>query len=307
MTTHVLVHGNCHDGYGARYAYDLAVRDGRAEKAKHRSVAYGTPLKPEEFEPEDHVYILDFSYDRATLDALAARVAHLEVVDHHASAERELAGAPYALFDMNESGATLTWKRFFHNEPVPFLLRYIRARDLWRFDDMPDTEAVVSWIRSHRLTMEEWDVMAGLLETETGRAAAVTAGSSVLEADRLKVDKMSRHHGWASVGGVLVPCANATILYSDVGQRLCGVHPEAPFSAYYGVRSDGKWQWGLRGRGRVDLSVLAKTLGGGGHPDAAGFVEPAADALARLAYPTKEQLKELGCGGPCPKIMEVLA
>ena len=31
-------------------------------------------------------------------------------------------------------------------------------------------------------------------------------------------------------------------------------------------------QWGLRGRGKVDLSIVAKQYGGGGHHDAAGFV-----------------------------------
>lgn len=69
------------------------------------------------------------------------------------------------------------------------------------------------------------------------------------------------------------PCANATVFFSEVGERLLEMHPQAPFSAYYMDRNDGKRQWGLRSRPDFDCSVIAKAMGGGGHKCAAGFVE----------------------------------
>jgi len=69
------------------------------------------------------------------------------------------------------------------------------------------------------------------------------------------------------------PVANATVFFSEVGEALLDMNPTAPFSAYYSDRGDGKRQWGLRSRPEFDCSVVAKAFGGGGHKQAAGFIE----------------------------------
>jgi hypothetical protein len=107
------------------------------------------------------------------------------------------------------------------------------------------------------------------------------------------VDAMCRNHRWVWIsrsrvhffetfaqrpgveeeGAHFVPVANATVFFSEVGERLLEMYPEAPFSAYYQDRQDGKRQWGLRSRPGFDCSEVAAAFGGGGHKQAAGFVE----------------------------------
>lgn len=66
---------------------------------------------------------------------------------------------------------------------------------------------------------------------------------------------------------------NATACFSETGEALCIAYPDAPFGAYYMDRGDGIRQWGARSRNGFDVSAVAKQLGGGGHPGAAGWTE----------------------------------
>ncbi len=69
------------------------------------------------------------------------------------------------------------------------------------------------------------------------------------------------------------PVANATVFFSEVGEKLLEMYPEAEFAAYYSDRADGGRQWGLRSRQSFDCSVVARAFGGGGHKCASGFVQ----------------------------------
>ena len=55
----------------------------------------------------------------------------ITVLDHHESARDALADLAHTnlniLFDMEKSGARLTWE-YFHSEPAPWLVQYVEAR-----------------------------------------------------------------------------------------------------------------------------------------------------------------------------------
>ena len=55
------------------------------------------------------------------------------MLDHHASAERDLAGLGFAEFDSNFSGVGLTWHVLNPHKPAPCIVRYVEDRDLWRW------------------------------------------------------------------------------------------------------------------------------------------------------------------------------
>ena len=127
MKKAVLYHADA-DGFGAAYACWKMFY----EKAIYIPVQYGQPV-PELPESVEDLFIVDFSYDRATCESLADKY-RLIVLDHHKSAEKELAGLDYAKFDMNKSGAVLAWEFMYAFQPVPEILLYVLDRDLWRFE-----------------------------------------------------------------------------------------------------------------------------------------------------------------------------
>lgn len=300
MPITVLYHANCPDGFGAA----LACWQHFGGQAQYIPVSYGQPCP--EIATEDSVCIVDFSYDETTLKSLLAarlnlgksREPYVVVLDHHASAERDLRSLQaqqlrglHIHFDMAESGATLAWK-YLHtrgqlpdkaHQPdvwaavehqMPRLFHYLRDRDLWQWQlDNSHAISLALWSESRQFPV--WDCLATAMETDTGLERLIGEGKAIKRYADTLVQAMASHAVMSNIGGYTVPIVNATTLYSEVGDYLCTHHPEGDvplFVAYYMDRKDGKRQWGLRGHGKIDLSVLAKQYGGGGHANAAGFV-----------------------------------
>ncbi len=289
MHTTVLFHKNCPDGYASAFACWQVFGD----DAQYLPVVYGEPC-PEI--PRDHtVYIVDFSYPAATLQALLAarlnlgksREPYVTVLDHHVSAQRDLESLVRqeirgldVRFDLQESGASLTWKHL-HGyrslseegaEPgeMPLFFAYVRDRDLWQWT-LPDSKAVslAYWACDKDfLSIEQF---AQDMDEAEGMHRIITEGNAMQRYADALVQEQAARAIWGEIAGYQVPIVNATTLFSEVGDYLCTTRPEIPFCAYFFFRDD-KVQWGLRGHGKVDLSEVARQYNGGGHFSAAGFV-----------------------------------
>ena len=256
--THVLYHANCYDGFGAAFAAWRALGD----SAVYLPVNFGQPVPA--LAANASVLICDFSYSREELLALHGKVQRLRVLDHHKTAKEELDGLPFAEFDLAHSGAWLTWVHFF-GQPVPEFIEYLEDRDLWRFE-LPDSKGVSQALRAYPFDFSVWNELFDDLDRLVREAPIVERFTQQM------VTLMCDHARNQDVGGYDVPVVNATVFFSEVGDELCRRFPDAPFAAYYLDREDGMRQWGLRARGEFDTSVVAKSLGGGGHPGASGFV-----------------------------------
>jgi oligoribonuclease NrnB/cAMP/cGMP phosphodiesterase (DHH superfamily) len=261
---YVLYHSNCYDGFGAAWAAWLKFED----QAQYLPVSYGH--EPPEMEPGSDVLIVDFSYPRDTLKRIASEHS-LQVLDHHQTAEAALRGLPYCEFDMNRSGAMMTWQHLHPEKEPPAFVQYIQDRDLWRFA-LPHSREVSAWLASHPFDFQGWTDLAAELAVVPDRI--FREGEALLRLKNQYVESMCRHPHWVELGGHRIPAANATVCFSEVGERLCELFPEAAFAAYWTDRNDGLRQWGLRSRNGFDVSEVAKQYGGGGHKAAAGFTTP---------------------------------
>src|SRR5574341_894351 len=77
----VLYHAECLDGFGSAWAIWK-----RFPSARYVPVKHGFPPPPGL--AGRHVVIVDFSYERATLQAIAQEAASLLVLDHHITAQQ---------------------------------------------------------------------------------------------------------------------------------------------------------------------------------------------------------------------------
>jgi uncharacterized protein len=289
MPTTVLFHGNCPDGYAAAFACWQVFK----EAAQYLPVFYGQP--PPDIPAEDNVYIVDFSYPEHTLkELLAARIGRrkrdehvITVLDHHASAQRDLDALRQQdlpglsiHFDLAESGASLAWK-YVHGwqehdlraeQALPLFFHYVRDRDLWQWQ-LPDSKPISLAYWTIDKTMEQIELFAQSLDEAEGLQRIVMEGRAMQRYADALIREQAARASLGVVGSYTVPIVNVTTLFSEVGDYLCTTQPEIPFCAYFFERSDGKRQWGLRGHGKVDLSRIAQQYGGGGHPNAAGFVQ----------------------------------
>lgn len=263
--TIVIYHGGCPDGFTAAWAFRRLRPD---VPAIFHPGKFGEP-------PPDvrgkHVYVFDFSYARETLLKMASDAASLLVLDHHRSAELELRGLPYCVFDMDRSGAGLTWDHLAAASPSPaprpWLVEVVEDRDLWRFRLGDRTRRVSAYMATIPMTFEAWDQLH-----DSGPEQAEEKGDSIQAYIDSYGEKACEHALFRKLAGHTVPVIN--VFYencSDHLARLCRLYPQHPFAASFFLGRDGRWLFSLRSVGEFDVSAVARTFGGGGHRNAAGF------------------------------------
>lgn len=267
MSTTILYHGNCFDGFTAAW-----VAKQRHPDAVLLPCIYGKDVP--DFDPASNVFMIDVSYPRPVMDALLDIITKaggtFTVLDHHATAERALEGFPGATFNLRKSGARLAWEYFFPLDAAtpPPLVAYVEDRDLWRFE-LPYSREINAVIQATPMEIRNYtDVDEFVLHK---RHDAVTLGSGILRSQDKLIDQMCREVRFYALGSFRVPVVNASVLFSEVANELLTRHPDSEIAGYYFNRGDGWQQWGLRSRPGVDCSALAQTFGGGGHPQASGF------------------------------------
>lgn len=254
----VLYHSGCPDGFGAAWAAWKRFGD----EARYIPVRYGED-PPSELTPDDEVWIVDFSYPRDVLLELRSKVGVVTVIDHHKTAEADLAGLDWCVFDQAHSGAVLTWKHLYGDADVPMLLQYIQDRDLWTWE-LADSKEVSAALYAYEFDFKLWSEFA------RDPSRLVHEGVVHLRLQRKMVAMAAASANICTVGGYEVPVLCASQNVSEIGEYLCKQEPARPFVAIYRDRGN-KRIWSLRSRGGFDVSEVARRYGGGGHAAAAGF------------------------------------
>jgi len=260
----VLYHGNCPDGFTAAWAMWRVFE----ADAEYREVYYGQ-APPLADAVGRRVILVDFSYPRAALDALAKVARCVEVYDHHKTAEQDLRDwtGGKVVFDTERSGAGIAWDEFCRRAPRPRLIDYVEDRDLWRWA-LPQSREVNEYLFSWPRDFDTWNAMT--YEFEYHIEDVRKQGATLLRAKRARVEKVCENVQWMRLAGFRIPIVNTAWDFSEIGEYLCEKFPEASCGGYYFDRAD-KRQWGLRSRGGFDVSALCTQYGGGGHTAAAGF------------------------------------
>jgi len=251
----VLYHRDA-DGFGAAYAAWLRFGDG----ANYISVQYGEP-RPVIPKETEELFIVDFSYDFATCCDLASRY-YLTIIDHHKTAESVLKDCDFAIFDMNKSGAVLTYEHFFEGEDVPLVLQYVQDRDLWRFD-MDHSKEINAYIASLDEDFEVWHMF--------DYNVAYKAGHAIQRVLDKQIESATRHLGIAQLDGHRTAVVNNTANISESCHKILEDNIDVEIALSYFIDKEGVTVCSLRSRGDVDVSEIAKKRGGGGHKCAAGF------------------------------------
>jgi len=95
---------------------------------------YGRELPWKKIQPDEEVYMLDFSLQPFEEMADLAQRCDLTWIDHHISAleaYEELKVPITGLRKDGEAGCELTWRYFYPNHPMPKAVRWIGRYDVW--------------------------------------------------------------------------------------------------------------------------------------------------------------------------------
>jgi uncharacterized protein len=262
MKTYILYHAQCPDGFGAA----LAIWQKHKNQYIYLAVSHNQPIPTLELQSE--VFLVDFCYPAEVLVGLSQKMHKVMVLDHHKSAEEDLKKLNLAdypnlqvSFDMNKSGAVMAWE-YFQQSPVPELFKYIEDKDLWLFK-LPKSREFSAGLRAYPMEFELWNKLSV--------NQLISEGETLLRYQNQIVDKLCKNMRLTQVADYQVPTVNSPILQSEIGNYLCKLYPQYPFSAVY-FDGNEKRHFSLRSVGDFDVSAIAKSMGGGGHKNAAGFV-----------------------------------
>lgn len=288
----VIYHGNCPDGFTAAW---IAARHIGPSVELFKAMYGEDP--PIEKARGRNVFVLDFSYPREQLLELWRSTQEhngsLLVLDHHKTAETELEGLDFCEFDMERSGAGMTWDYFHPGEPRPWIVDYVEDRDLWRFR-LPDSHALAIFVQSSVYSLEAWDAMEAMEPEEAAKSAygCMRYLDHYCQKALEQSYPMRVHYETAPSETAGPPpdglqyedatCVNAQ--YLGISELLnAALEREGPRLAlgWFLDGKDGQMVVSLRSRKDCDCSQIARHYGGGGHAQASSFRIPMDHPLAQ--------------------------
>lgn len=269
----VIYHKECPDGFGSALAINLYIEQYCPTKiVTYYPAAHGSRFSLDT--TGKNIIICDFSFRKDILLTMINKALNLLIIDHHKSAEKDLESIPdrYKIFDMNHSGAILTWNYLFPDKEPPLLLKYIEDRDIWT-KKLQDTDAFHAWFSTipydfnmYKKFLDD-SILLNMIQTE-GRAFLKLNMFYISKASNfvtIKFMKINEKY-------YFVAYLNATFLQSDIGNNIFSIKPYIDFSAVFSVRNNDSTGFSLRSvETAVDVSEIASFVGGGGHRNAAGI------------------------------------
>jgi oligoribonuclease NrnB/cAMP/cGMP phosphodiesterase (DHH superfamily) len=243
-----------------------------------RPIIHTTQINIEELKNKK-VLFCDISPSLEILNKIE-KVAKITILDHHISAQRILESKDYAIFDMNMSGAGLTWS-FFFLDKTPLFIKMIQDRDLWtwKIENSKDFTTGFSSICSIHNNFDDLFLLFDELNrNSTNMDYYINLGSIINIINFNKIKKIAVIHS-ERVDNYY----NNNICY-----RVCIVNCEREITSELGnvlssmdhIDFAVLWQYNhpnneyyisLRSNNKVDVSLISKQYGGGGHKNAAGF------------------------------------
>lgn len=264
-----IYHKDCSDGTAA-----AAVILKKYPEAKVFPLAHA--YKKEDLDPilslidsETNVYTVDCAL---AIDELLLKGIKVTTIDHHISPKENCEkiakeNPNYTfVFDINKSGASLSWSYFFPDLETPELIRYIEDFDLWKNKLGENTKFVANYLVSFRDNPNET-----LKFFDTNIDEILQRGKIVSNyVDYTVCDEVANKPIKLKIGEYLALGYNI----SSVNSSVCGsILSEKSGQAFVGFRIDGdKVKYSVRSKEGQSPSALdlASILGGGGHKNSSG-------------------------------------
>lgn len=260
-----IYHGGCCDGFGSAVIVKNAMG---SEEVEFFAGSYAFP--PPDVSGRD-VLLVDFSYKRPVLESMLAVCNSMTILDHHKTAKEDLSSIDSdkltLVFDMERSGAGITWDYFMNPTQRPLFVQYLEDRDLWK-KQLPGGDEFTIALRSYPQEFEVWE---RYLFSDDNCKFLIQEGAGIQRYYRLRVEELKKTAYQAQIYGYQCYVTNAPYFAASEVAGELAILPGAKFGVSYFEVSPGRYQYSLRSKGDFDVSEVAKMFGGGGHKNAAGI------------------------------------
>lgn len=276
----VLFHYPCQDGLASGWITN------HYHKLRNKSIElypiqHGSPLDLSRL-VEKKIIFCDWTPSPDVIEQVEQVVSEIKILDHHKTAQQALQSKPYAIFDMEKSGAVLTWEYFFPTLSIPNFIQMIQDRDLWTWK-LPESRNLTAglFMLCDATRSNDYNDFTGLFEVFDGlffvpdkfkfclELGSIVSKTVLSKANSLAESHAKRIDNYQGHKVCIVNCP--TDLSSDVGNILSSMD-SIDFAVLWKYNHPNQdYLVSLRSSDKVDVSTIAKSFGGGGHPNASGF------------------------------------
>lgn len=313
-TVLVAYHADCIDGYTSAVICHMALVD-KGYKVELLPMYYTQDsedklvslLRQEHNRKYSNLYIVDFSIPVELLYIINITFfTEVTILDHHKTAFEKYLGDDYKvqpnsfarirkhgadiILDNSRSGAGICWQHFFRLREIPMLVQYVQDYDLWIYKLGEPTKWVNKYLATQAKDIAHWTNLLYGMDEPIYLKVILENGRELQKAHDDKVLEISGNASPITLlgyVGLFHECSKE--LTSDVGHALANI------SGTFGLMfvwpdnaEDAGVTFSLRSNGDFDVSEIAKSFGGGGHKNAAGFtvcIEEANNILWKGANP----------------------
>lgn len=244
---------------------------------------YGQPLPDFKEMVGEDVVMIDISFPIPDILRLSD-ISRLTIIDHHISFKKEVdqltdnqKDSFKYIYQLGIAACEIGWKYFFPDEKLPRAVELLGKYDTWRKDEEWDEFVLPFQYGMRQICTDPLTFPMKLLEGGSdyevgGRIVPIIDNGKAILSYQEQQDMLACQRSSFEIEfeGLRAICLNQGAFSSNTLQT---VYDPEKHDVMVGFQYNGKfWNVSLRSaKDEVDVSVIAKSRGGGGHKAAAGF------------------------------------
>lgn len=239
-------------------------------------IDYGQPFPWEKItDPAETVIMIDFSLQPFEDMVRLNDLCYLEWIDHHKSAilDWEEFNRPIfnAVLRTEFAACELAWQTFFPDTPMPRAVHLLGRYDIWKHAETPGALEFQYGMRLKHTWPDNQEFWSILFESDEDTAGITQDGSLLLAYERIQNEKFIQAYGFdVEFDGLKCIAANRGMSNSLLFESVWN-HDKYDAMLMFAWKG-GQFTVSLyTDKPGIDVSVIAKAHGGGGHKGAAGF------------------------------------
>jgi oligoribonuclease NrnB/cAMP/cGMP phosphodiesterase (DHH superfamily) len=296
----VIYHKNCSDGLASA----LCVYEKLGDSVEYIPMHYNDKLDFEKLK-DKNVLIVDFSFDKETLEKIRTFSKKAMIIDHHISAIEKLEGVEGCFFDVSHSAAYLCFIYMNVNDPadynyqlyqsdnwiVPRFILYIEDRDIWKWEFREKSGPFSYGLKELNFSDKTFKLFKKYLRDEEEVEELVKIGKNIMEKNNLFVNnsiknaKKVDYRIFDKNYKIMLLALENPKLISEISEKLYTENDVDFTLCWFPDRNNkfldlrlfkilyGEQKYILSFRTnkkKIDVSKIASSVGGGGHKEAAG-------------------------------------
>lgn len=277
----VMFHYPCQDGLTSAWIVSNYHKENNQQLVLY-PISHGNSIDLTMFVGK-RVIICDYSPHPDVLEQLEQITQSIQILDHHITAQKALENKSYAIFDMERSGAGITWDYFYPKLPMPKFIQMVQDRDLWKWLVSGSKEFTAGFsTMCSTVDPMNFDALFELFNQMYTNSDKIQFYLDLGKIISTLTENKARTIGNDHIGTVTAFIFNGTAYRTCVVNCSYDIASEtgAYISSFEQIDFAVLWRYhnpskefyiSLRSSGNIDVSSIAKSFGGGGHKNAAGF------------------------------------